>query len=84
MHKKYLIHQFNDIMSSQARRNAYEKVMTDDQMSTTLLLASDYSAILDDYSQDQLHSIQLVMLLSYLISGVLVTKAYSFWTQQGV
>ena len=37
--KKYLIHHFNDIMSSQARRNAYEKMMTDNQMSTTLLLA---------------------------------------------
>ena len=86
--RKYSIHHFNDIMSSQARRNAYEKMMTDNQMSTTLLLASDYSAILDGHSQDQLnqtiqlHSIQLVMLLSYLISGVLVTKAYLFWTQQ--
>ena len=53
--KKYLIHHSNDIMSSQARRNAYEKMMTDDQMSTTLLLASDYSAILDCHSQDQLN-----------------------------
>ena len=88
--KKYLIHHFNDIMSSQARRNAYEKMMTDNRMSTTLLLASDYSAILDGHSQDQLnqtiqlHSIQLVILLSHLSSGVLVTKAYSFWTQQGI
>ena len=86
--KKYLIHHFNDIMSSQTWRNAYEKMMTDNQMSTTLLLALDYSAILDDHSQDQLnqtiqlHSIQLVILLSHLSSRVLVTKAYSFWTQQ--
>ena len=88
--KKYLIHHFNDIMSSQARRNMYEKMITDNHLSTTIILASDYSAILDGHSQDQLnqtiqlHSIQLVMLLSHLIDGVLVTIAYSFWTQQGI
>ena len=88
--KKYLIHHFNDIMSSQARRNMYEKMITDEQLSTTIILASDYSAILDGHSQDQLnqtiqlHSIQLVMLLSHLSNGVLVTIAYSFWTQQGI
>ena len=75
-------------MSSQARRNLYEKMKTDKSLSTTLILASDYSAILDGHSQDQLnqttqlHSIQLVILLSHLLNDVLVTKAYSFWTQQ--
>ena len=88
--RKYLLHHFNDIMSSQARRNLYEKMATDDRLSTTLILASDYSAILDGHSQDQLnqtvqlHSIQLVLLLSYLSEGVLTTIAYSFWTQQGI
>ena len=68
--RKYLLHHFNDIMSSQARRNLYEKMATDDRLATTLILASDYSAILDGHSQDQLnqtvqlHSIQLVLLLS--------------------
>jgi hypothetical protein len=68
----------------------YEKMITDEQLSTTIILASDYSAILDGHSQDQLnqtiqlHSIQLVMLLSHLSNGVLVTIAYSFWTQQGI
>jgi hypothetical protein len=88
--KKYLKHHFNDIMSSQARRNLYEKMKTDPNLSTALILASDYSAILDGHSQDQLnqtvqlHSIQLVILLSHLSGGVLITRAYSFWTQQGV
>ena len=87
--QKYLKHHFNDIMSSQARRNLYEKIKTDKNLSTTIKLASDYSAILDGHSQDQLnqttqlHSIQLVILLSHLVDNVLVTKAYSFWTQQG-
>jgi hypothetical protein len=88
--RKYLLHHFNDIMSSQARRNLYEKMTTDDRLATTLILASDYSAILDGHSQDQLnqtvqlHSIQLVLLLSYLSEGVLTTIAFSFWTQQGI
>ena len=87
--EKYLRHHFNDIMSSQARRNLYEKMTTDPNLSSTLILASDYSAILDGHSQDQLnqtvqlHSIQLVILLSHLSSNVLITRAYSFWTQQG-
>jgi hypothetical protein len=78
--KKYLVHHFNDIMSSQARRNIYEKMKTDTRLGTTLILASDYSAILDGHSQDQLnqtiqlHSIQLVILLSHLSGGVLTTK----------
>jgi hypothetical protein len=73
--KKYLKHHFNDIMSSQARRNLYEKMKTDPNLSTALILASDYSAILDGHSQDQLnqtvqlHSIQLVILLSHLSGG---------------
>ena len=88
--KKYLVHHFNDIMSSQARRNVYEKMSTDVRLKTTLIMASDYSAILDGHSQDQLnqtvqlHSIQLIVLLSHLCDGVLMTKAYSFWTQQGI
>ena len=88
--KKYLVHHFNDIMSSQARRNVYEKMSTDVRLKTTLIMASDYSAILDGHSQDQLnqtvqlHSIQLIILLSHLSHGVLMTKAYSFWTQQGI
>jgi hypothetical protein len=63
---------------------------TDIRLGTTLILASDYPAILDGYSQDQLnqtiqlHSIQLVILLSHLSGGFLTTKAYSFWTQEGV
>ena len=87
---RYLVHHFHDIMSSQARRNLYEKMATDVNLSSTMIMASDYSAILDGHSQDQLnqtvqlHSIQLVILLSYLSSGVLMTKAYSFWTQQGI
>ena len=88
--KKYLIHHFNDVLSSQARRNMYEKMMTDQQLSTTIILASDYSAIMDGHSQDQLnqtiqlHSLQLVILISYLCNSVLMTTAYSFWSQQGV
>ena len=71
--QKYLKHHFNDIMSSQARRNLYEKMKTDKNLSTTLILASDYSAILDGHSQDQLnqttqlHSIQLVILTMFLL-----------------
>ena len=82
--KKYLVHLFNDVFSSQARRNTYEKMLTDQKLSTTIILASDYSAVMDGHSQDQLyqtkqlHSLQLVILLSYLC-----TKAYSFWNQQG-
>ena len=87
---KYLVHHFNDILSSQARRNLYEKMGTDPRMSSILILASDYSAVLDGHSQDQLnqtvqlHSIQLVILLSHLSEEVLMTKAYSFWTPQGI
>ena len=39
--KKYLVHHFNDIMSSQARRNLYEKMATDKRLATTLIIASD-------------------------------------------
>ena len=87
--RKYLVHHYNDIMSSQARRNLYEKMTTDPQLATSIILASDYSAILDGHSQDQLnqtvqlHSIQLVILLSHLKENALMTNAYSFWTQQG-
>jgi hypothetical protein len=87
--KKYLVHHFHDVLSSQARRNLYEKLKTDTTLATTIILASDYSAILDGHSQDQLnqtvqlHSIQLFILLSYACAGVLMTIAYSFWHQQG-
>jgi hypothetical protein len=87
--KKYLLHHFNDILSSQARRNVYEKMLTDQRLSTTVIVASDYSAVFDGHSQDQLnqtvqlHSLQLVILLSYLCHGVLMTSAYSFWNHQG-
>ena len=87
--EKYLIHHFHDVLSSQARKNVYEKMLTDQQLSTTIILASDYSAVMDGHSQDQLnqtvqlHSNQLVILLSYLNAGVLMTTAYSFWNQQG-
>jgi hypothetical protein len=87
--RKYLIHHFHDVLSSQARRNWYEKMTTDPQLSTTIILASDYSAVIDGHSQDQLnqtqqlHSLQLVILLSYLCGTVLKTSAYSFWHQQG-
>ena len=59
------------------------------ELATTIILASDYSAIMNGHSQDQLnqtiqlHSIQLVILVSYLSAGVLMTTAYSFWHQQG-
>ena len=82
--KKYLVHHFNDVLSSEARRNMYEKMMTDEQLSTTVILASDYSAVIDGHSQDQLnqttqfHSLQLVILMSYLCNSVLMTTAYSF------
>jgi hypothetical protein len=62
---------------------------TDPQLSTTIILASDYSALMDGHSQDQLnqttqlHSLQLVILLSYLCGTVLKTSAYLFWHQQG-
>ena len=87
--KKHLVHHFNDVLSSHARRNMYEKMMTDEQLSTTVILASDYSAVMDGHSQDQLnqttqlHSLQLVILMSYLYNSVLMTTAYSFWSQQG-
>jgi hypothetical protein len=87
--KKYLEHHFHDVLSSQARRNLYEKLKTDTTLATTIILASDYLAILHGHSQDQLnqttqlHSIQLVILLSYACAGVLMTTAYSFWHQQG-
>jgi hypothetical protein len=87
--RKYLVHHFHDVLSSQGRRNWYEKMTTDPQLSTTIILASDYSALMDGHSQDQLnqttqlHSLQLVILLSYLCGTVLKTSAYSFWHQQG-
>ena len=87
--KMYLIHHFNDVLNSQARRNLYEKMAVCPELATTIILASDYSAIMDGHSQDQLnqtiqlHSIQLVILVSYLSVGVLMTTAYSFWHQQG-
>ena len=58
--KKYLIHHFNDVLSSQARRNLYEKMTVCPELATTIILASDYSAIMDGHSQDQLNqTIQL-------------------------
>lgn len=87
--EKYLIHHFYDVLSLQARRNMYEKVVTEQELST-IIMASDYSAIMDGHSQDQLnqtiqlHSLQLVILLSYLCSGVLMTTAYSFWSQESI
>jgi hypothetical protein len=39
--KKYLIHHFHDVMSSQARRNLYEKMRTDSRLHRTGILASD-------------------------------------------
>ena len=87
--KKYLIHHFNDVLSSQARRNLYEKMTVCPEFATTIILALDYSAIMDGHSQDQLnqtiqlHSTQLVILVSHLSVGVLMTTAYSFWHQQG-
>jgi hypothetical protein len=53
--QKYLKHHFNDIMSSQARRNLYEKMKSDTNLSTALIIASDYSAVLNGHSQDQLN-----------------------------
>ena len=76
--KKHLMHHSNDVLSSQARRNLYEIMAVCPELATTIILASDYSAIMDGHSQDQLnqtiplHSIQLVI-------GVLMTTAYSFW-----
>jgi hypothetical protein len=87
--RKYLVHHFNDILSSQARRNLYEKMPTDPNLSNAIILASDYSAVMDGHSQDQLnqttqlHSLQLVVLASYLSNQVLKTSAYSFWNHQG-
>ena len=87
--RKYLLHHFNDVLSSQARRNLYERMSTDPNLSDAIILASDYSAVMDGHSQDQLnqttqlHSTQLVILSSYLSNGVLKTSAYSFWNHQG-
>ena len=87
--RKYLLHHFNDVLSSQARRNLYEKMSTDRNLSDAVILASDYSAVMDGHSQDQLnqttqlHSTQLVILSSYLSNMVLMTSAYSFWNHQG-
>jgi hypothetical protein len=87
--KKYLVHHFIDVLSSQARRNVYQKMITDQQLSISMILASDYSAVMDGHSQEQLNqttqlnSLQLVILLSYLCMGVLMTNAYSLWNQQG-
>jgi hypothetical protein len=87
--RKYLVHHFNDILSSQARRNFYEKMPTDPNLSNAIILASDYAAVMDGHSQDQLnqttqlHSLQLVVLASYLSDQVLKTSAYSFWNHQG-
>ena len=87
--RRYLVHHFNDILSSQARRNLYEKMPTDPNLKNAIILASDYSAVMDGHSQDQLnqttqlHSLQLVVLASYLSNQVLKTSAYSFWNQQG-
>jgi hypothetical protein len=43
--QKYLVHHFNDIMSSQARRYVYEKMATDVRLKINVILASDSSAI---------------------------------------
>lgn len=73
--KKYRIHHFNDVLSSQARRNLYERMAVCPELATTIILASDYSAIMNGHSQDQsnqtiqLHSIQLVVSVSYLSVG---------------
>jgi hypothetical protein len=62
---------------------------SDTSLSTALIIAPDYSAVMNGHSQDQLnqtvqlHSLQLVSLITYQVNGVIVTKAYSFWTQQG-
>ena len=80
--KKYLIHHFNDVLSSRQGEICMKKWQC---APNTIILASDYSAIMDGHSQDQLnqtiqlHSIQLVILVSYLSVGVLMTTAYSFW-----
>jgi hypothetical protein len=50
--KKYLENLFHDVLSSKARRKLYEKLKTDTTLATTIILASDYSAILDGHSQD--------------------------------
>jgi hypothetical protein len=87
--KKYLIHHFHDVMSSQARRNLYEKMRTDPRLGRVGIMASDYAAVFSNHSQLQLnqtiqnHSGQLVILFSYLKDGILVTVAYSFWNQLG-
>ena len=53
--KMYLIHHFNDVLNSQARRNLYEKMAVCPELATTVILASDYSAIMDGHSKDQLN-----------------------------
>ena len=71
-------------MSSQGRRNLHEKMSTDPNLCTAIILASDYSATFDGHSQNQLnqteriYSIHLVLLLSHLLEGILVTREYSF------
>jgi hypothetical protein len=65
---RYLVHHFHDIMSSQARRNLYKKMPVDPNLLTALIIASDYSAILDGHSQDQLN--QTVQLHSILFSSL--------------
>ena len=75
--RKYLLHHFNDVLISQGRRNLYERMPTDPNLSDAIILASDNSAVMDGHSQDQLsqatqlHSTQLVILSPYLKMGYL-------------
>ena len=75
--RKYLLHHFNDVLISQGRRNLYERMPTDPNLSDSIILASDNSAVMDGHSQDQLsqatqlHSTQLVILSPYLKMGYL-------------
>jgi hypothetical protein len=63
--KKYLIHHFHDVMSSQARRNLYEKMRTDPRLGRVGIMASDYAAVFSNHSQLQLNqTIQNVYLRS--------------------
>ena len=91
--KRYMKHHFADVISSQVRRNHYEKMKTDRNLATVATLASDYSAIYDGHSQCQLnqtiqmHAAQLVILASWADwsvfddRAVVRTEAYSFWFQ---
>jgi hypothetical protein len=85
----FMDHHFRSVMNAQSRRKLYSSAGKVIDLKNAVIAAGDFSAVKDGHSQYQLnqtiqlHSGQLVILVSYLIDNILTTKAYSFWFQLG-